>query len=58
MRLSRSSLMEKERSMSRYRSIGKLLAGCTAKGNVTGSPAWVWREGGTVLTGGVQDNAG
>ena len=50
--------MEKERSMSRYRSIGKLLAGCTAKGNVTGSPAWVWREGGTVLTGGVQDNAG
>ena len=40
--------MEKERSMSRYRSIGKLLAGCTAKGNVTGSPAWVWREGGTV----------
>ena len=38
LRLSRSSLMEKERSMSRYRSIGKLLAGCTDKGNVMGSP--------------------
>ena len=30
--------MEKERSMRRYRSIGKLLAGSTDKGNMMGSP--------------------